>query len=36
MTTVALDVTDPKSIEQAKQEVSSITGGGLDILVNNA
>lgn len=36
MTVVALDVTEPKSIEQAKEEVSAITGGRLDVLVNNA
>lgn len=36
MSVVSLDVTDSKSIAQAKEEVSAITGGRLDILVNNA
>lgn len=36
MSTLALDVTEPQSIENCKAEVSSITGGHLDILVNNA
>ncbi|CAM1505867.1 Fc.00g115040.m01.CDS01 [Cosmosporella sp. VM-42] len=36
MSTVALDVTKPKSIAECKDEVTAITGGRLDILVNNA
>lgn len=36
MSVVSLDVTDPQSIANAKDEVSAITGGRLDILVNNA
>lgn len=31
-----LDVTDPKSISRCKTEVLALTGGKLDILVNNA
>lgn len=33
---VALDVTDQASIERCKKEVDEITGGKLDILINNA
>lgn len=33
---VALDVTDQDSIERCKKEVDEITGGKLDILINNA
>ena len=36
MSVVALDVTDPASIEACRQKVDAITGGRLDILVNNA
>lgn len=36
MTTLALDVTSAESITTAKDEVSKLTGGKLDILVNNA
>lgn len=36
MSIVALDVTDAASIEACRQEVATITGGKLDILVNNA
>jgi 1-acylglycerone phosphate reductase len=34
--TLSLDVTLASSIEAAKREVEQRTGGGLDILVNNA
>lgn len=33
---LALDVTDTASVKAAKEEVIKITGGTLDILVNNA
>ena len=34
--TVSLEVTSTESIEAAKKEVEILTGGRLDILVNNA
>lgn len=33
---LALDVTDTLSVKHAKEAVTKITGGTLDILVNNA
>jgi 1-acylglycerone phosphate reductase len=36
MTTLALDVTDEASIKACHDAVSTLTGGKLDILVNNA
>ncbi len=36
MSAVRLDVTSPESIAAAKTEVETLTGGKLDILVNNA
>jgi NAD(P)-dependent dehydrogenase (short-subunit alcohol dehydrogenase family) len=36
ITTITLDVTDEKSVLTAKEQVVSITGGALDILINNA
>lgn len=36
MSTVQLDVTDPVSIEKCHKTVQEITGGHLDILLNNA
>lgn len=36
MSAVQLDVTDPASIAACKAEVARITGGKLDVLVNNA
>ncbi|KAL6909311.1 hypothetical protein GGI43DRAFT_429884 [Trichoderma evansii] len=36
MTTLALDVTKPESVKATKVEVERITGGKLDVLVNNA
>ena len=36
MDTVLLDVTDTAAITAAKEEIHSLTGGKLDILVNNA
>ncbi|CAK7214607.1 NADPH-dependent 1-acyl dihydroxyacetone phosphate reductase [Sporothrix bragantina] len=36
MATVALDVTSQESIAQCKEEVTKLTGGRLDFLVNNA
>lgn len=36
MSILALDVTDPASIEACRQRVEFITSGRLDILVNNA
>jgi NAD(P)-dependent dehydrogenase (short-subunit alcohol dehydrogenase family) len=36
MTTLALDVTDEASIKACRDAVSTLTGGKLDILVNNA
>jgi 1-acylglycerone phosphate reductase len=36
MSCFPLEVTDPKSIKECMQKVSELTGGRLDILVNNA
>jgi NAD(P)-dependent dehydrogenase (short-subunit alcohol dehydrogenase family) len=36
MSTLQLDVTSKDSIDAAKVEVEKLTGGYLDILVNNA
>jgi len=36
MDAILLDVTDPTAITAAKEQVQSLTGGKLDILVNNA
>lgn len=36
MTTLALDVTKEESIKACHDEVASLTGGKLDILINNA
>lgn len=36
MSTLALDVTDAESIKTCHAEVAKLTGGKLDILVNNA
>ena len=36
MSTLSLDVTSPEDIENARKEVELLTGGTLDILVNNA
>jgi 1-acylglycerone phosphate reductase len=36
MSTLSLDVTSPEDIENARKEVEQLTGGKLDILVNNA
>lgn len=36
ITTLVLDVADLNSVNQAKDEVMKLTGGMLDILVNNA
>jgi len=36
MSTLALDVTSAESIAKCKDEVDELTGGKLDILVNNA
>lgn len=36
MTLIELDVTDDVSIKKAVQSVHEITGGKLDILVNNS
>jgi 1-acylglycerone phosphate reductase len=36
MSCFPLEVTDPKSIQQCKEKVAELTGGRLDILVNNA
>ncbi len=36
ITTLQLDVTDADSIAHCKAQVSELTGGRLDILVNNA
>ena len=36
MSTMSLDVTDIDDIENARKEVEVLTGGKLDILVNNA
>jgi 1-acylglycerone phosphate reductase len=34
--TISLDVTDTAAITAAKEQVHTLTGGGLDIFVNNA
>ena len=36
MTTLELDVTNSQSIEACRNSVADLTGGRLDILVNNA
>jgi 1-acylglycerone phosphate reductase len=36
MTVLPLDVTDSKSIANCKEQVRQVTGGRLDVLVNNA
>ena len=36
ISTLSLEVTNPESIAAAKKEVDALTGGYLDILVNNA
>jgi len=36
MSTLSLEVNDNESILAAKKEISELTGGKLDILVNNA
>lgn len=36
MSTISLDVTNAESIERCHAEVARLTGGKLDILVNNA
>jgi 1-acylglycerone phosphate reductase len=36
MSTVSLEVTSSESIVAAKKEVEALTGGKLDILINNA
>lgn len=36
MSVVALDVCDTDSVQRCREEVAQITGGKLDILVNNA
>lgn len=36
MSVVQLDVTDSASVAACKAEVAKITGGWLDVLVNNA
>jgi NADP-dependent 3-hydroxy acid dehydrogenase YdfG len=36
MSTVSLEVTSSESIAAARKEVEALTGGKLDILVNNA
>lgn len=36
MSTLSLDVTNAEDIENARKEVEALTGGRLDILVNNA
>ena len=36
MSTLSLDVTNTGDIESARKEVERLTGGTLDILVNNA
>jgi 1-acylglycerone phosphate reductase len=36
VTTLPLDVTSKQSIAECKTEVEKLTGGRLDILVNNA
>ena len=36
MSTLSLDVTNAEDIEKARKEIEVLTGGKLDILVNNA
>ncbi len=36
LSTVVLDVNDQDSIDEAKAQVETMTGGKLDVLVNNA
>ena len=36
MSTISLEVTNSESISSARREVEALTGGKLDILVNNA
>jgi 1-acylglycerone phosphate reductase len=36
MSTLSLDVTNAEDIVNARKEVEALTGGRLDILVNNA
>ncbi len=36
MSTLSLDVTNAEDVENARKEVEELTGGKLDILVNNA
>lgn len=36
MSALSLDVTNAEDIERARKEVEALTGGKLDILVNNA
>lgn len=36
ITTIVLDVTDVSNIQRVRDEISAVTGGKLDILVNNA
>ena len=36
MSTLSLDVTNLEDIETARKDVEALTGGKLDILVNNA
>jgi 1-acylglycerone phosphate reductase len=36
MSTLSLDVTNVEDVENARKEVELLTGGKLDILVNNA
>ncbi|RAH41255.1 NAD(P)-binding protein [Aspergillus brunneoviolaceus CBS 621.78] len=33
---VCADITDPKALQTAAEQVGAITGGGLDVLINNA
>lgn len=36
MTTLVLDVTDRDAIRKVRDELATLTGGKLDILINNA
>lgn len=36
MHTLSLEVTNTESVQAAKEAVEKLTGGGLDVLVNNA
>jgi len=36
MATIQLDVVNPKSVKEAVAQVTKITGGKLDILINNS